>query len=424
MKIADTSAQDREIPKKTPLKLYFGAGIAGIIVVVLAIIVFPHVSRWGRAETSVATDRLSFATVRLGDLISDISIQGKVVSGASPTVYAQQPGVLTLHVDIGDRVSEGQVLGTIAHAFLSTQLQRENTQLAFLEAQLNRTKNSLKQREMANKRNRELAEVEEKAARREAERAQISFDSASISDVEYRKTMDNLESAELRLNHAIEFESLDKESFSFEIEAASNAVEQQKLVIAEFEEQVNQLTIRAPLAGSIGNILVERQGFVNPGIRVLTVVDLTNLEVEAAVAQTYADELSPGITAEIRVDSNVFEGLVMSVSQEVVNNLVPVRLKFAGETPSGLRRNQRVSVRLLLAEHEEVLIVSRGPFLESGGHRIAYVVEDGLAVKREIEVGALSVRDVEIVSGLNPDDEIITSDTSRFNGAETVLLRN
>ena len=355
MKIADTSSQDTQLPPPSRKKIYIAGGVVALLLVVVGIFAYPHISRWNQSETSVAVSRLSFSTVRFGDLVSDISVDGRVVSGASPSVYAQQQGVLTLEVEVGQDVVQGQVLGTIVHPFLSSQLQREKTQLVFMNAQLNRTTNSMKQRELSNKRNRELAEVEETAARREADRAQRSFDSGAISDLEYRKAMDNLESAQLRLEHAKEFEVLDKESFGFEIEAARLARDQQELVISEFQEHVNQLTIRAPLAGSIGNILVERQTWVAPGRELLTVVDLSQLELETSVPQTFADDVrTRNRSRNQNWIRSTTKALTSSISQEVVDNQVSVRVKFVDETPDGLRRNQRVSVRLLIATHESV----------------------------------------------------------------------
>ena len=55
--------------------------------------------------------------------------------------------------------------------------------------------------------------------------------------------------------------------------------------------------------------------------------------------------------------------------------------------------------------------------------RLAYVVEDSLAVMHPIELGSLSIAEAEVVAGLEEGDRIIISDTSRFEGAERVLLR-
>ena len=70
-----------------------------------------------------------------------------------------------------------------------------------------------------------------------------------------------------------------------------------------------------------------------------------------------------------------------------------------------------------------VVKTARGPFLESGGGRQAYVVDNGVAVKREIQVGAVSVSEVEILKGVSPGEKVVVSDTSVFEGARTVLIR-
>jgi len=111
------------------------------------------------------------------------------------------------------------------------------------------------------------------------------------------------------------------------------------------------------------------------------------------------------------------------VTPEVRDGQVEGRVSFAGGPPAGLRQNQRVSTRLILARENGVLKVPRGPFVEAGGGRWVYVVGDGMARRREVEIGAVSVGEVEIVKGLNEGDEIVLSDLSQLQGAETVLLR-
>jgi len=96
---------------------------------------------------------------------------------------------------------------------------------------------------------------------------------------------------------------------------------------------------------------------------------------------------------------------------------------FDGETPPGIRQSQRVNVRMLLERKTNVLKVPRGPFVEAGGGRQAYVVEDSVASKRPIQTGSMSVSEVEIVRGLREGEEIVVSDTSLFEGAKTVLVR-
>jgi len=82
-----------------------------------------------------------------------------------------------------------------------------------------------------------------------------------------------------------------------------------------------------------------------------------------------------------------------------------------------------VSARLVLDRRSNVLKVPRGPFVESGGGRVVYVVADGLARRRNVTLGAVSVTEVEIVDGLSEGEQIVLSDIAPFENAATVLLR-
>jgi HlyD family secretion protein len=67
-------------------------------------------------------------------------------------------------------------------------------------------------------------------------------------------------------------------------------------------------------------------------------------------------------------------------------------------------------------------MVQRGPFFDSGGGRVAYVIEDGVAERRPIRVGASSINALQIVDGLAEGDTIIVSSVTPFDGAETVYI--
>jgi HlyD family secretion protein len=113
------------------------------------------------------------------------------------------------------------------------------------------------------------------------------------------------------------------------------------------------------------------------------------------------------------------------VSPEVVSNQVASRVRFSDEMPANIRQNQRLTTRILLEERASVLTLKRGPFLESGGGRIAYVLrDDDVAERRQIEIGGRSLSAVEIVSGLQAGDQVIISSIEQFNGSDTVLITN
>ncbi|MEO7199426.1 MAG: efflux transporter periplasmic adaptor subunit, partial [Dokdonella sp.] len=66
--------------------------------------------------------------------------------------------------------------------------------------------------------------------------------------------------------------------------------------------------------------------------------------------------------------------------------------------------------------------VERGPFLDAGGGRVAYVVRDNVAERTPIQVGATSLNMIEIVSGVQAGDRIVLSGTDQFKGVQRVAL--
>src|SRR5262249_13911859 len=142
---------------------------------------------------------------------------------------------------------------------------------------------------------------------------------------------------------------------------------------------------------------------------------------EFQVAETYARDIKPGMTADITLDGRPHTGRVTAISPEVRQSQVTGRVKFLGSQPPGLRQNQRAAVRIVLDERDNVLRFERGSFIDDAT-RALYIVRGDSAVRVPVELGASSVADVEVVRGLADGDHVIVSDMRDFNDASTVVI--
>jgi HlyD family secretion protein len=142
--------------------------------------------------------------------------------------------------------------------------------------------------------------------------------------------------------------------------------------------------------------------------------------VEFRVAETYAGDLAPDMKAEIEYGGRRYPGLVTSISPEVQNSEVKGRMRFADKLPPGVRQNQRVNVRIVLDQRPDTLKVERGAFVDAGSY--AYVVEGDVARKRDVTLGAMSVGEVEIVSGLKEGESVVVSSVEDFSGVPEAHL--
>ena len=170
MKIADTSAQDVAVQakSKTRQRVIAGAGFVGLILVTLA--VMPSLQRWASSSISVPKDRLRLAVVARTDLVRDVSVQGRVVASISPSLFAPADVTITLLVEAGARVNEGQSLASLDSPDLKYQLQQEQATLDSLSVEFERQEIETKQKALDNRKNIDLTRVTLTAAERERRR--------------------------------------------------------------------------------------------------------------------------------------------------------------------------------------------------------------------------------------------------------------
>lgn len=420
--IRDTSATDVVIEKADSKKRWIWVAAIVVALAIVSFVFYPLVSRWAQAEISVPLDRLRLATVERGDFVRDVGVQGTVVAAISPTLFAPAEGTVTLAIQAGDTVEEGDVLATVESPELRNQLLQEQSTLQGFGTELERQRIEFKRQQLGNQQTIDLANVSIIAAERELRRAEASRTAQVISEQDYDRAVDDVNTARLEYSHAQQNGDLEKEVMDFELKSDQLAIDRQTLLVANLQRQVDELNIASPVTGMVGNLMVEQKAAVTDNQPLLTVVDLSAFEVEIQVPESYGDDLDLGMDAEITYGGRSFPGRVTAVSPEVRNNQVTGRVRFADAPPAGLRQNQRVSVRIVLEASNDVLMVQRGPFLDSGGGRVAYVVDDGLAVRRPITIGASSINSIQIVSGLEEGESIVISSVSQFEGANTVYV--
>lgn len=398
---------------------WIAAGTALLIGIALLV---PGARRVLSADTSVALSRLSVATVERGDFVRDIAAEGRIVAAVSPTLYAPAAGIVQLKAKAGDRVEKDAVIAVIDSPELTNRLAQEQAALAALDIDWQRAKLQARRQQLTVQEAVDRAQVDRNTAAREVERSRKAFEQGAYSELQVLRNEDALEKAEFALTRAREDLKLEPEQIRFDVESKKLARDRQQLLVADLSRQVSQLALRSPVAGQIGQLLVAERASVARDLPLMTVVDLSALELEIKVPETFAKDLATGIPAEITGGGKSWPGEISAVSPEVVAGQVSARVRFSGAQPEGLRQNQRLSSRILLDEKKGVLLVQRGPFLDTGAGRVAYVVKDGGAVRTAIEVGATSLNKVEILGGLAEGDRVVISGTDDFNGAERVVL--
>lgn len=421
--IQNSSSMDRPVVAARNPRVLILAGAAAVAVVVLFAVLFPSIRRWVQADSAVDASTVRLATVSRGDLLREVSVQGRVVAALHPTLFSPGQGIVALKTKAGTQTKAGDVLATIDSKELQSALEQARAQLLSMRAELERQKIVARQSQLRAQQQVELLGLRLDAAKRNLERNDRTFKEGLSNKTDLESAQDNVRIAEMELAQARKELDLSRETLSFEVQTRAQQVISQQSVVGDLEKRVSDLTIRAPFDGMVASVAVQDRDAVAPNQAILMVVNLESLELEIALPEEYAADTSIGTPATISFNGREYQGKVMAISPEVVNSQIAATVAFEGAQPEGLKQNQRLTTRLVFESKNDVVKVARGAFLDISGGRQVWVVDGKMATRREIEVGATSVGEVEVVRGLEPGETIIVSDTSAFGDKKTVLLR-
>ena len=194
--IRDTAGQDVILQPKSKSRYGMYAAVALLVVVLIVMLV----QRWQRAaatDMTVPRASVQIATVSTGDVLRDLSVQGKVVAANSPTLYSTAQGIVTYEVKAGDRVKSGQLLAQLDSPQTTSQLKQQQATLAQLQGELEQHRIKAQRDLLEKQQAQDLAQVDLNAAKRELQRNADARQDKVISDRDYQRSKDELARAEV-----------------------------------------------------------------------------------------------------------------------------------------------------------------------------------------------------------------------------------
>jgi HlyD family secretion protein len=418
--IQNTSSQDVILtkPKMAPAKLM----VIIITALVLSFVIYSLISSWTSSDQTVDSSRVRIGTVEKGLFVRDVSLQGNIIAANSPKLYSPSIGTVTLLLNPGEIVKLGDVVAKVASPTLLNQLQQEKAKQLSLNIQFERQKIATKQAEIRSEQQIQLEAVLLNAAKREKRRAEKSIKIQAVSQLDYEKALDDLKRSQLKHDFAIKQAELEKENLAFELKTRESELNQQRLLVENIERLVSELTIKAPVSGIVGSWSVEQKSAVLVNQALLTIVDLSAFQVEIDIPESYADELGIGMLVKVKYNLQNYDAKIITISPEVTNNIVKGRVAFLQSPPPGIKQNQRVTSRVILEQKNNVLYLPRGSFIQHHNGLKIFVVEDDLALLKDVQLGSRSITKVEVVSGLVEGQSVIISNTDFVNDAKILNL--
>ena len=414
---------DREIPKEVRKKernkqimKYGGIGAAMVVCATLLL---------SFMQSGVKRKDLIVSTIDKGIIEVSVSASGRVVPAFEEIINSPiHSRILEVYGKGGDSVEVGTPI---------LKLDLQSTQTAYNklldEEQMRRYQ--LEQLRINNETQLSNMAMNIKVSAMELNRKEVELRNERYLDSIGSGTTDKVRQAELAYNRGkLELEQL-RQQYENEqkVKAADLKVKELEFNIfskelAEMKRTLEDAQIRSPRKAILTFINNQVGAKVSQGEQVAIISDLSHFKVEAEIADAYGDRVAAGGRAIVKVGSEKLEGIISSVTPLSKNGVISFSVQLNNDSHKRLRSGLKTDVYVMNAVKEDVMRVANSSYYVGRGEYNLFVLDgDDQLVKRKVQLGDSNFEYVEVISGLQPGDQIVVSDMSEFRNKNKLKLK-
>lgn len=413
-----------DIPVSTPRnRRRYRMGAAAIGAVVLVTVA---VSRLDPAVPTVSSSAVWTDTVRIGDMIREVSGTGTLVPEQARWVVATTAGrIERILVQPGQAVEGDDVLLVLSNPDVQVEGLEAERALTAAEAELATLRSTLRTQILDQQAALATTRSQQREAQREIESFRELASRGLIAAHELAAAQDRAEELTTRL--AIDEERLEILSASLgeRIAAQREQVERMRSISAFQRARAGSMEVRAGAAGVVQDLRLEIGQWVMAGQTLARVAEPGRLMAWLRIPETLARDVVIGQGARIDTRNGVVAGRVRRVEPTVQNGTVTVEVALEGELPRGARPDLSVEGIVEIENLEDVLHVGRPAGAIARSVRGVWRVADGGSSAERVAVrfGRASPTNIEVRDGLRAGDVIILSELPGVGDAERIRLR-
>ncbi len=415
---------DRMIEKKKwpPKKIVLFSLIPIAVTAMVYTIFFGDYS----SKLNVQTERLTISTVRHDEFQEFIPVTGAVIPIKTIYLDAIEGGrVDTIYMEAGSLVNKGDEILKLANTNLLLDIMYREAEFFEQSNNLRNTRLAMEQRRLDLQAQLIELNYRIKQQKRNYERSEELREKQLISDKEYEEVRDEYEYLVQKRAITLETHEADSLYRAAQIHQLETSLVRMQDNLVIVKQNMDNLTLKAPITGQLTSLNAEIGESKSRGERLGQIDVLDGFKIRVQMDEHYIARIQPGQTGEFSFSGSDYALKIEKVYPEVVDGRFEVDMEFTGVEPDGIRRGQTVHIRLALGDLSEATLLARGGFYNSTGGQWVYVVEENGATarKRSIRLGRQNTQDFEVMDGLRPGEEVITSSYENFGDNEILVLK-
>jgi HlyD family secretion protein len=333
--------------------------------------------------------------VKRADMSSDVTVVGNLIGAATVEAVAKINGRLDdIYVRMGDRVSKGQKIAKVEDRELLEQIKQAQASFDVSAATIRQREADLK-----------LAQTNLDRSRNLYERQLIPKQTYDDTDSRYQAALAQLDLA--RAQYA-----------------------QAQARLDELRINLANTTILSPVSGFIGKRTLDPGAWVTPNSAFMSIVDISLVRLVANVVEKDLRRMKPGLPARVEVDAypgENFDGLIARVSPVLDPATRTAQIEVEIQNPQfRLKPGMYAKVNFTVEHREKTLVVPTSALVDVGGNRGVFQPDKNdqgdIATFKKIEVGLIDQNLVEVASGLNEGDTVVTTGAGALRQGDRIVL--
>lgn len=383
-------------------------------------------SRLREAAPTVDASTVWIDTVRRGPLVREVRGTGTLVPQDVRWIPAATSGrVEQIVIRPGTSVHADTVVLRLSNPQLDQELQEAQLRVQSAEASLANLRVQVQNETLQQRANAAALEADYRKAQMQADMNEVLASRRLVSELVRRQSAVDAEQLGARSRIADEQLAIRGESSRTQLLVQQSTLDQARALLALRQHERDALRVRAGLSGVLQLVQVDVGQQVAAGTNLARVADPTQLKAEVKVPESQARDIALGQRAAIDTHMGIVSGHVTRLDPSVQNGTRTVDVLPDGALPGGAVPDLSIDGIIELERLGDVLFVGRPAFGQEHATVALFKVEpDEVSASRvQVQLGKGSVNTIQVVSGLQPGDRVILSDTSAWDAADRVRLR-
>jgi len=414
---------DRKIEKKKGLKTKHIIWMVGGLL--LAFILYKAISTAGTKTLRVDREKITINTVQQGQFNDYIRLNGQVEPIATIYLDAEEGGrVKERLIEEGAMVKAGDVILKLENSTLYQIIMSSESDLAQKENMLRQTRINFENQMIETNRRLLSTHFDIQKKKRNYEQQKALYDDKLIAAEVYLQAKEDYEySTQEQLINKLKAKN-DSMIMVSEMGQLTDDLGKMRQTLQLVYERLENLNVKAPVDGQLGMLDAEIGQSIGQGARIGQINVLTNYKVQAMIDEHYIDRVRHGLSGTLSRQEKTWELTVKKVYPEVRQGQFRIDLVFANVTPENIRTGQTYYINLELGQPQDAIMVARGTFFQSTGGQWIYVLDPSgsYATKRNIRIGRQNPQYYEVLEGLNPGEQVITSGYENFGDNDKLVI--